>query len=157
MNRRRFLAAAPIAAGVLAAAVACGPNGSGAGPLPSVFTPDPSYSAQASAAASAASQVAAKCQPKGESTQAWEVSLVLHKSARTNFYTCEKIPKGDDDAVAACALTAAEKAHKATGASAARETGFITALAACVNTLGASPSSTATVTATPAPSASVTR
>jgi len=154
MNRRRFLIAAPVAAGVLTAAAACH-SGSGATSVPTAFSPDPSYSAQASAAASAASQVAAKCQPKGESTQAWEVSLLLHKSARTDFYTCEKIPKGDGDAVATCALTAAEKAHKASGASAAKETGFITALAACVNTPGASPSSTAT--ATPAASASVTR
>jgi len=145
MNRR-FLTAVPLAAGVLAAAVACGGNKGAATSVPSIFTPDPSYSAQASAAASDAAALAAKCQPKGSTVQAWEVSLVLHKSARQAFYTCEAIPKADDDAVAACALTAAENAHKAAGTSASKETGFLNAMAACVNGLGASPSASASVT-----------
>lgn len=150
MNRR-FLIAAPVAAGMLAAVVACSPSGSGATSVPTVFTPDPSYSAQASAAASDAAALAAKCQPKGDTTQAWEVSLLLHKSDRQAFYTCEKIPKGDDDAVATCALGTAENARKATGTTASKETGFLNALAACVSNLGATPSGT------PTPSASVTR
>jgi len=149
MNPRRFLAAAPLAAGVLAAVAACGPNSSsGTSSVPSVFTPAASYTAQASAAVSDAALLAQKCQPKGQSVQAWEVSLLLHKSARQAFYTCEAIPEADDDAVAACAHTAAENAHKATGTSAGKETGFLNALASCVSSLGATPSASASASVT---------
>lgn len=150
MNRR-FLTAVPVAALAIGIA-ACGPNSgySSGDSVPSIFTPGPSYTAQASAAVSDAAQAAQKCQPKGTTTQDWEVSLLLHSSARQAFYTCEKIPKADDDAVAACALTAAENAHKAAGTSASKETGFLNAMAACVNNPGATPS------ATPTPAASRT-
>lgn len=139
MNRR-FLAATPLALGVVAAAAGCH-SGSGAGaPLPTA-----SYTAQASAAASAAGEVATRCEPKGESIQAWEAKMLLVKGTLKAFYTCEKIPKGDDAAVAACALTAAENAHKAAGTSASKETSFIAALASCVSSLGATPSASASV------------
>lgn len=146
MNRR-FLVALPLAGIVLGAAVACGPSSSDPVSVPSTF--GPSYTQQASAAASDAAQLAVKCQPKGDSTQAWEAALLLHKSARQDFYSCEKVPRADDDAVAACALSAAENAHKASGTSTSRETGFLNALASCVDHLGA--------TASPSPSASASR
>lgn len=146
MNPRRFLVTASGAVLLGAAVAAC--HGSTPSSVPSVFTPAASYTAQASAAASAASTLATRCQPKGQTVQAWQVSLLLRKSARQAFYTCEAIPKADDDAVAACALTAAENAHKATGTSSSKEAGFIGALAVCVSSLGASPSAAPTPTAT---------
>jgi hypothetical protein len=145
MNRRFLITAVPVT-GLVLAAVACG-RGGGSASVPTSFSPPASYTAQASAAASAASQLAGKCQPKGMSTQAWEVKMLLDKGTRRAFYTCEAIPKGDEDAVAGCALTAAENAHKATGTSASKETGFVGALATCVSTLGASPSAAATPSA----------
>jgi hypothetical protein len=147
MNPRRFLVTVPGAVLLGAAVVSCG-HGSTPSSVPTAFTPPASYTAQASAAASAASSLATRCQPKGQSVQAWEVSLLVHKSARQAFYTCEAIPKADDSAVAACALTAAENAHKATGTSSSKEAGFIGAMALCVSNLGASPSAAPTPTAT---------
>jgi hypothetical protein len=146
MNRR-FLVTAPVAGLVLAAAVSCHPGSGTGASVPTVFTPNPSYTAQASAAASAASTLATKCQPKGTSVQSWEVGMLTSKGTRQAFYTCEAIPPQDDGAVAACALTAAENAHAATGTRSSKETGFIGALAACVSSLGASPSAAPTLTA----------
>lgn len=147
MNRR-FLTAVPVAAIVIGVA-ACGPSGSSSpDSVPSIFTPDASYSAQASAAASAAGKLAVKCEPKDTSVQVWEVKMLTSKTTREAFYTCEAVPKGDDDAVAGCALTAAENAHKASGTSSSKETGFISALAVCVSSLGAASSASSSASAT---------
>jgi hypothetical protein len=142
MNRRFLITAVPVG-GILIALAACGGHNASGVPVSARLSSD---SAQASAAASAASELATRCQPKGETVQQWEVRMLL-KSTREAFYSCEAIPKGDYQAVGACVLTAAENAHKAGGSSASKETGFISALAACISSLGATPSASASGTA----------
>ena len=150
MNIPRFLAAPAIAGGVIIAVAACGPaSGNGAAShIPTAFTPSALASAtQAQAAESAVASVAGKCQPKGTSTNLWIAELLTRKSVRQAFITCEKVPPGDGDAVGACILTSAEAEHASKDPKASREAGFITALGTCVNSLGATPSASASASA----------
>jgi len=142
MNIPRFLAVAAVAAGVVTVA-ACGPSsGNGAAShVPTAFTPSAIASAtQAQAAESAVAQVADKCLPKGTSVNLWIVELLAKKSTRQAFVTCEKIPPGDGDKVAACILTAAQAYHASSADKAAKQAAFITSAGTCVNSLGATPS-----------------
>jgi hypothetical protein len=140
MNIPRFLAVSALAAGVIVSAAACGGHNSG-GATSQASAIAASDSAQAHAAESAAAQVADKCLPKGTSVNLWVVKLLASKSARQDFATCEAIPPGDGEAVAACVLTAAEQYHASSADKATKQAAFITSAGTCVNSLGASTAS----------------
>jgi hypothetical protein len=151
MNRR-FLTALPIGAAVLAAAVACGSSNGSADPVPSIFSPT---ATQVQAAESAGQQLLARCQPKGDTTTAWEIAFVFHpKATTTALEDCENVPAAKRQALATCVLGAAKDAYKAGGSKAEKEASFVNATATCVR---AAQGVTASPTAVPSASASASK
>lgn len=120
---------------VLGAAVACGPShGSGAASVPSVFTAAPTAT-QVKAAESDGQKLLAKCQPKGDTTTAWEVAFVFHpKTTTTALEDCENIPAEQRQGLAICVAGAAKAAYASSAAKADKEASFLNVAAACVQT-----------------------
>jgi hypothetical protein len=145
---RRFLAAAPIALLALGLA-ACGGHNSPGASVPSIFTPGPT-STQVKAAESAGQQLLAKCQPKGDTTTAWEVAFVFHpKTTATALENCENVPPAKRQALAVCVLGAAKTIYKSGAGKADKEAAFLDGTAVCVKAAQG-----VTASATPVPSAS---
>lgn len=107
----------------------CGPSHSGTDKAKASAL---ATSSQGQAAKKDARELAARCQPKGTSTSAWESELLLRKSAREALYDCEKIPPASRQAAGTCVISAAKTAVSGSGPKAARETQFIVSLGTCL-------------------------
>jgi hypothetical protein len=155
MNRR-FLVAAPIAAAVLGAAVACGPSQNSADSVPSIFTPSAlATSTQVKAAESNGQQILLNCRPKGDTNSAWEVEFAFHpETTTTALENCENIPQAKRQALATCIVNAVKAAAAGSGSKADKEAAFVTQAARCVQTAqGVAPSASAS----PSPSATASK
>lgn len=154
MNRR-FLIAAPLALGVIAAAAGChsGGGNNDATSVPSIFTPT---TTQVKAAETSGQQVLLNCRPKGDTNSAWEVEFGFHpKTTFAALENCENIPQPKRQALATCVVTAIKTSAAGSGTKADKEAAFVNGAAACVQTAqGVTASPSASASATPTPSAS---